>query len=348
MYSHDRTSDIHVGAGNVSLSDFDGLDGIQGAVGGTRDKTDILRRSTRQRTLTEKAQIEHLHLLKNKATASLSAVTKCRNTLYDLMKSVDNLHLVKTAHNTYTELYFRYLTCAELYCSELEPAERQGVQQIVDTRVSSMLAFKDSTQQWIQATEEELAVQVQSESVSNTGTRKSKKSKASSSCANSGQSVSSHTREKAKLAGLLAQRSLLHKKLVMEKTMHQTQMDIEEMKLNIAIAKTAARERVFAEAGQDFTTLDDIQSRESKSKVEITNDINTDKDSSESHISINETKPKVPISKENCSSKSEIPKQSSVCEESSRKVLNPNANSFQPTLNRSPKVTQEELFTSGS
>ncbi len=214
MDSHNRTDDIH--KGSETGSDVHDFEGVQGAVGGTQDRSDGVRRSSRQRTVTEKAKIEHLSLLKSKAAASLSAVTKCRNKLNELMESVDNLHLVKTAFDAFNQLYFRYLACAELYCSELEPAEVHGVQQIVDTRMNSMVAFKDLTQQWIQSTERDLAAEVQNESVSATGSCKSKKSKSSTSRTSVSKSVSSHTCEKAKLAGLLAERTMLHKKLEME------------------------------------------------------------------------------------------------------------------------------------
>ncbi|XP_071088920.1 uncharacterized protein [Haliotis cracherodii] len=175
------------------------------------------------RTLTDKGKVERLRLWKNKQIAATTAVTKKRNEISRLMERGDNLHLVKMSYQHLNELFDQYTMCFDAYFAALETEELKSIESKSNTeKEHDFIKYRDHVSQWISNIEVQLADNIDSAS------RSSFKSTSST--------RSARAKERARLAELLT-----------EKVKFEDIRKLEEIKLDIEIAKAEARERVYAE-----------------------------------------------------------------------------------------------------
>ena len=134
---------------------------------------------------------------KNKQTAALSAVTKKRNEIVKLMCNIDNLHLVKTAHEQITDLYANYQQCYIAHYDLLgEESEQDEESKRYSSKEISFLEFCSHVTAWVDRAERSISDEL---SVSNrTSLKSSKKSSATSALA----------REMARLAELRVEKNM--------------------------------------------------------------------------------------------------------------------------------------------
>ena len=187
----------------------------------------------RPHTITLKGYDVRLRMLKNKQTAALSRVTKKRNELMSHMNSDNNLHVVKSGLDHFNELFAEYQKCFNEHCELIvDDGNLDTESNRYETKELSILTFRTQVQEWIGLAERRLVDDIDRHS-------------SRSSVSTSGSSAASErTKAKARLAELIAEKSMLKEK-------QQLQSREQELSLNIEIAKTQARERVFAEADQE-------------------------------------------------------------------------------------------------
>ena len=212
--------------------------------GETRTEVEIAI-DARPKVLTEKAQLERIHALKNKQTYALSNVTRCRNELANCMTDENNLHDVKTGLSKYNELCKLYQEAHEEYCEILQSeSETDKEVKRFEDRQNSILEFRRQVSGWIKTAECTLSEQcdsVSSHGRSSYSSRHSRHSKGTSRSSHSGRSsVSARAKEKAKIAELTIEQSILMQKC-------QLKMQEDKLRLDAEIAKARARERIYAE-----------------------------------------------------------------------------------------------------
>ena len=207
----------------------------------------------RQRTLTEKGREEKNRRLKGNQTAALSAVLRKRTELTRLMADETNLHLVKTELSNMNALFEHFQETYNLHYDELSSeGEQDRENQRYDTKRKSLLEFRKQVKRWITQAENRLTDQV--DCLSDAGSRMSRASSRSRAVSTASSTASARAKEKAKVAELLAERAMLKKKQVFLAAQ-------EELKLELAIAKTQAREKAYAEfmEEQNRQTADDFK-----------------------------------------------------------------------------------------
>ena len=202
--------------------------------------------STRPRDqVTEQLEaVPDCRTLKTRQTTALSHVTRKRTQLTSLMDNAANLHLVKAALEEYNERFTGYRECY-LYHQDyiVNEDEQDREAERYETKEASFLSHRNQVQQWIANTESHLAEDLDRTARKNTSHHSgSKKSHSSRSSRKS--TTSDHTKAKARLAELLAEKALKYKQIDIERQRSELELDIE-------IAKTRAREKVLAEAELD-------------------------------------------------------------------------------------------------
>ena len=238
----------------------DNLDHAEHCTEATNDNdNDTHDTGARQKTMTERGIQNQLRLLKNKLTSSLAAVTKCRNVLSKQMTDNNNLHLVKTGQETFDQANEQYIDTFTSYHDELEDEEEKDKElNKFESKQHSILEYRKQLSEWIYQAERQLSIQLDhmSDQRSNssrtshrtTSSRSSKHSRYSKTSSKAESSVSVRAREKAKLAELLIEKSVIVKR-------QSLQAQEEQLKLEIEIAKTRAREQIYADEEPDVETI---------------------------------------------------------------------------------------------
>lgn len=193
----------------------------------------------RERKLTEKGKEEFIMKIKKKRTTLLSSSSKLRTKMTELMADEENLHIVKSNLEELDELFKQFTshhnTLVE-HTTSIEDKDKEY--QYLESKQSAALEFRNQVLQWIQLTESKLTEKADS-------LQYPKSSKASLISGHSRRtsihsSVSrSRERERIKLAEMLAEKSMLKRK-------QELQAAKEELELETNIAKSQAREKVYA------------------------------------------------------------------------------------------------------
>ena len=180
---------------------------------------------------------EKLQELRKKRIYSLSTVTKKKNQLKQLMTTEKNLQLVKSEFETFKDLLRRYEESYMLYYSALP--RLQGDKEAVEfaEKNEAFSDFKSSVMKWVYIMEQRL--QNDKSCASETCSKLSEKSRTSSHASSKASSVSARMKEKARLAGLLVEKSMMKEKQAL-------QAKEQELLLDIEIAKSKAREKAYA------------------------------------------------------------------------------------------------------
>ena len=182
---------------------------------------------------------EKIRTLKNKQTSSLSAVTKKRNEISKFLTYIENLHLVKSGFEEFNQLCLTYHDSFTDHYDVLSAEnEKEHENKRHEEKELSIIGFQTQINGWIAQAERQMEDQFSMRSEKTHSSRRSKGSRSSKGSVSS--SKSALVREKAKLAELLAQQSLLKRKQQLRE--EQEMLDIE-----INIAKSQAREKVYEE-----------------------------------------------------------------------------------------------------
>lgn len=116
---------------------------------------------TRVRKCTEKALQERIKRLKDDRKAKLTAVTKQRNALTNLMADESNLHLVKAELGAPNTLFYEYREAFELHYQELIAEDEQYKEfNRYEAKEKSFLEFRNQVTDWIVVAENRLAQQL--------------------------------------------------------------------------------------------------------------------------------------------------------------------------------------------
>ena len=232
---------------------------------GTAEISDVKRTQTRQiqsRQQTEKGELYEISRLRSAQVSSLAAVTRKRNEITKLMNEDGNLHLVKSALESLNDLFVRYQGAHHDYYSKLSlESDQLEAMNRFEQRQKSFLDFCNQVKSWIVLIENQLSEQLDYASVSEVGETKEQRkdipinsdinrSKFSRHYEKSRSSLSERTsssfaqvQEKAKIAELMAEKSMLQGKQAIRAA-------DEELKLDTEIAKAQAREKVFEETNE--------------------------------------------------------------------------------------------------
>ena len=203
--------------------------------------TESHTKDVRIKVLTEKAKEEWVQRLKDQKSSALRNVTRCKNAIVGLMNSTENLHLVKDSQDNLSSLMEQYKSASESYCDYLEPDSTpwENETKNFDEKQLKFIEFTNQLNDWIRGAERSLYDQTDSATVHSHGSR-SRRSVTSRSSRSANSSISASAREKARIAELEVEKSLLHKK-----------QDIkyleDNLRLESEIAKAKAREKIFAQ-----------------------------------------------------------------------------------------------------
>ena len=133
----------------------------------------------RERKRTEKGQEEYLRLLKKNQTSAISAVSKKRSILTDLMGDENNLHLVKSELILLNTLFNQYQEAYERHYQELSSEDEQFTESSRhEAKENSVLEFRRQVIDWISLVEQRLTDQL--DHLSDKGSVSSKSSKGTS------------------------------------------------------------------------------------------------------------------------------------------------------------------------
>ena len=220
------------------------------------------QRESRVRKRTEKGELYDINRLKTALTTRLAAVNRKRNEITQLMNNEGNLHLVKSALDSNNDLFTRYQYAYHSYCERLTlETDRDCEMERYEQREKSFMEFRNGGKAWIALTENQLAEQLDHDSVSETGKIKvqresSKISEVSHRSKDTHRSISgasslssTQVKERAKIAELFAEKLMLRTKQAIKAAE-------EELKLDIEIAKAQAREKMFDESNENKSRSD--------------------------------------------------------------------------------------------
>ena len=175
--------------------------------------------------------------LKRSQTTALSNTTRRKTHLIHLMNCDDNLHSVKHELDEYNSLFAVYQKAHADVCVAIKDEDHLETEtQRYCQHEMSILQFKKYVTDWIYKVEQRLLDQV--EHYSDTRSQRTSASRAPSSRASSFHST--HTHEKAKLAALLVEQEMLSQ-------MQAIELQEKQLKLELEIKKSRAREQVFAQ-----------------------------------------------------------------------------------------------------
>ncbi len=159
-------------------------------------------------------------------------------------------------------MFTRYQYAYHNYCERLTlETDRDCEMERYEQREKSFMEFRNGVKAWKALTENQLAEQLDHDSVSETGKIKvqreslktsgvSHRSKDTCRSISGASSLSSaQVKERAKIAELLAEKSMLRRKQAIKAAK-------EELKLDIEIAKAQAREKVFDESNENKSRSD--------------------------------------------------------------------------------------------
>ncbi len=189
---------------------------------------------------------EQIQTAKNKQRGALSALTKWKNHLNELMSDSDNIGEVKEKYKRFKELYSNYSDSFNALLQLLNENEKEEEIIRFKARITPVMDLKTELLEWMAAAENQIYDQLENKSLrakSRTSARSSSRSKAST--------TSSRLREKAKLAELLIEKEMLAQQQAMQAQQAQRQEMLakeKQMELNIEIAKMKARTEVYEES----------------------------------------------------------------------------------------------------
>ena len=201
-----------------------------------------------------KRKSEELRTLKNQQTASISAVTKKRKELSNLMADVENLHTVKTGLEDFRKLCALYNGCHEAYYGALlnvedkeDESKGHAESNRHDEKELSIIGFQTQIQGWIHQTENLLSDQIDGRSRRSSlrSNRSSLRSVRTVSSVKS--SRQAHLAEEVKLAELMVQKSAAGKQTELAKRQADLKAQEELVKLEVEIEKSKARKKIFAD-----------------------------------------------------------------------------------------------------
>ena len=131
------------------------------------------KRQSRLKKRTEKGELYNIDRLKTVQSSKLSAVTRKRNEITQLMSDDGNLHLVKSALDFINDLFSRYQSAYYDYYDKLSlETDRDEAMACYELRERSFLEFRNQVKVWISLTEKELAEQLDHDSISQIGESK--------------------------------------------------------------------------------------------------------------------------------------------------------------------------------
>ena len=166
---------------------------------------------------------------KYKQTASLSRVTKKRNAITNLMVDEDNLHIVKSELMVFNEYCVMYQSAHVSLCDVLHSENDTDIEiKRYEDRQTSIIDFRGQVADWIRKAERHLSDDC--ESASRAGSARSSRSSQST--------VSAIAIEKARIAELMIEKGMLRKQ-------HNLRIQLDELTLEVEIAKAQARERIY-------------------------------------------------------------------------------------------------------
>ena len=174
---------------------------------------------------------EKLRTLKNKRTSALANVTRKKNNLVNLMAEFENLHEVKIELREFNRKYLLYEDAHTTFVECLEDEQQETEESRFTSKQTSIIEFRKQVQIWVRKAEMELADELDSASRESRTSRHSK--------ADSNTSIkSARLMAKAKVAELLAEKSMLREKQALE---NQKQ----SLMLSMELAKAKAREEAL-------------------------------------------------------------------------------------------------------
>ena len=210
---------------------------------------------------TENGTDDSVAKLKRLQTTALSNTTRRKTHLILLMDCDDNLHSAKHDLEEYNSLFALYQKAHADLCVAIKNEDHLETEtQRYCQHEMSILQFKKYVTDWIYNVEQRLLDQV--EHYSDTRSQRTSSSRAPSSRASSCKST--HTHEKAKLAALLVEQEMLSK-------MQAIELQEKQLKLELEIKKSRAREQVFA---QDLIDSDYQDSQVDNIDTEMTDGMN--------------------------------------------------------------------------
>ena len=175
--------------------------------------------------------------LKNRRTGFLSALTKKRNELVDLLENHENLGRVKLELIALEERYSNYKHAHQEYFAAIieDETERENQEEIYYQKRMALSDFIRSVNVWIRRAEDDITNDLESASGSRHSSHRSRSSRSSF------RSAASRAIEKAKVAELVVEKSMLEKRQRVQ-AMQQT------LELDIKLAKAKAREKAIAQS----------------------------------------------------------------------------------------------------
>ena len=155
------------------------------------------------------------------------------------MTDYNDLHLVKSALDDMNNLFIEYQNAHREYLDVLTSTEnREYETQRYERREKSVLDLRKRVEEWITLREHRLSDHLdESNGVKGSNGTKSLRTQSSH---RSTSSVSSRTKERVKVAELLAEKAMLRCKQALD-------VAEEDLRLDTEIAKAQARERVYGE-----------------------------------------------------------------------------------------------------
>ena len=198
--------------------------------------TDLNEETRRIRKLTGKGEEDKIRRLKQKRTNALTAVSRKRTDINKLMTDRSNFDVVKAELNQLDSLCQQFHEAHKLYCDELAtPEEKQNASRYLNDKESDMFEYRKEVTSWILECEARII-----DHLDRLSDKRSVRSRTSRSSRWSRSLQSARMKEKAKVAELMAERSMLEEKIKLQAAEEQLQIDLE-------IAKAKARERAFEE-----------------------------------------------------------------------------------------------------
>jgi hypothetical protein len=213
------------------------------------------QQSNRQSSTEETSSVDHdesekgksgkIDRLRQRRITALCAVTRQRNALSAFMTDSNNLHLVKLELSHLEERFVEYRKACDSHLKELSEGEaKQAVIEHNKLKEKDIVIYLSQVSSWITEAEHNLSDRLESlSSKVSDRTRASHHTRASKTSSRSSK-LSARRQEKVRLAELIAERSMLKKRQALKNAE-------EDLKLEIEIVKTEAREKALAEMSED-------------------------------------------------------------------------------------------------
>ena len=225
----------------IFMSNLDGKNSDSKSDHGQSSETFINTRPVRAKVPTAKGEEYICSRPRVKQTSGLAAITRKRTEITRLMANDENLHLAKSALDDINDLFIKYQDIHHEYLSTL-PLEEDKEREVTryEVREKSFLDFRNQVREWITLAEHRLSDHLD-ESSEVKGSRLIKSLKSPSlHPSTSSTAVSSRTKERVKVAELLAEKAMLKRKQALD-------VAAENLRLETEIAKAEAREKVYGD-----------------------------------------------------------------------------------------------------